>query len=94
MPLRVLAVTALLASSCGRASGGVVDRLEDGRAVVVAPDGTAREVLLEDLPPGAAEGDWLVGGRTHARARARRLARLARTRAALAAGDRGGVVAL
>lgn len=86
----LIAAGALALAACG-APVGLVDQVEDGRAIVVAPDGTA-EVLA--VGPEVREGDWLVGGRPAPRARERRVARIARLRAELANGDRGGTVVL
>ena len=92
--LRWAALGAGLLFWCAGPPEGLVDRVEDGHAVVVAPDGSAMEIDLAELGAEVREGDWLVAGRPHAKAAQWRRARTARLRAELSADDRGGTITL
>lgn len=57
----------VVALSCGRAelNGVQVDRVEDGWAVLLdSQAGTTRVVAAASLPPGTAEGDVVIDGRS------------------------------
>ncbi len=71
-------------SACGTLeSMWVVDRVVEGRAVLIAPSGATRTVAASELPRNAAEGDVLVDGRIDPTERTRLEREIERLRARL-----------
>ncbi len=72
-----------LAAGCGAPRAGqFVDRLEEGRAVLIDEDGEVEERVLAG---GAREGDFLVDARPSAESRSRAEARIRALRERLGA---------
>lgn len=91
----LVGVGLLAAGGCGALrSPYFVDRVEDGRAVLVTEDGESMSVELDELPSGAKEGDWIVDGRIDEQLRVRTQERIEQKRRALMAEDDGGDLAL
>lgn len=74
MNVRIAAgIVGAAVGACGAVEGTwVIDRIEEGRAVLVSDRGDSRSVARRELPAGAREGDVLVAGRIDATERARR----------------------
>ena len=55
--MRALILTVAMAGCASRPL--FVDQVEDGRALLIHPDGMIERVPASTLPPDAGEGDWL-----------------------------------
>lgn len=91
----VVGLGLLLMSGCGAARGTwIVDRVEDGAAVLVSDRGEVRAVPFEHLPDGTAEGDALIDNRHDDEEAQWRRREVSERRARLAAGDDGADLTL
>ena len=87
---KVLALALWALCGCGTTRTlYVIDQIDEGRAVLIAEDGTLVTTAAADLPPGAQEGEVLVDGRRDDAERARLQAEIDELRSRLSQGDDG-----